>query len=452
MTAFKPAGKYTLDSFLIYPIAPDAEVGVGESGLSSDAIKNKSVDLKLIVHTWDLTESFTSGHLKGTARVLDSEGIYYGYPLRGQERIRIVYTDFYGNQRTEDMFLYSITDIESGKESDDAVLMYTLHFVSFAKFWSDRYSVSRCIADGTRENRRYMPVSDQVGVLFDDYYSSDGRGTQKGIIIHETDGIQKIVIPNMKPDKAMHLFSRKAYSSIFTSSYFRFFESRDSFMFANVEELVFNGTVKKKLIHNAAPPDQTPDAEAAKMNAILRLNFTTQIDTLKDLHGGTYYKKLAEIDITNRRVNDYEYKHLEEYGEFNYPGGKGVDRRLAHSDEFINTHLNNWETTYVIKDYADADMDNAHGIRPKTFYGDIYTNKISHTTDYNATRFNIRIYGDNNIVVGDLIEIEMPYFNVSGDMDKERSGVYLVESIKNTFFENTYTQQMTISKGPITKE
>lgn len=442
-----PAGTYNLMEFKLYPTESERFKDTEGAEFADIKSEDDSIDLKKIVHTWNIVESMTKGHLAGNAKVYDSEGVYYTFPIRGQERLKIVYKDYEGVERTEEMFVYFVSDIRTPKKSDDSVLEYTLHFISWGKFISERFSVSRCIAEGTRGSRRYIPVSEQVEVLFEDYYKVEDRGTEKDIRIHATEGPQQIVIPNMRPEAAMHLMSRRAYSVDYPSSYYRFYESRDQYNFVNMEELN-SGEVKKKYTYVSGPTDTTPQAEVEKMSRIIDINFHSPVDTLDAMKKGAYYRKLEEVDITNRRVNAHEYTHHTEFFDYIYPGNN-TNINMRHTDTFIDDNLNDWASTYVIKDYPDEDQQNASGLRTKPFYGQIVNNKRSHAYDYRMTRMGIKVYGDNQLFVGDLIELEFPYFSIYGEIDTERSGVYVIESITNVFYEDTYMQEMTVSKGPI---
>lgn len=443
-----PAGTYELIEFKISPVLPESE----SSGNPNDAsIVERTVDLKNIIHTWSITESMTKGHITGTAKVYDSEGIFYNYPLRGQEKITVKYKDYLEEVRTEELFLFSITDIQAPKKNDDSMLSYNIHFVSWGKFWSERYSISRCIAEGTKSNRKYIPVSEQVKILFEDYYIDNEKGTTKEIDVHDTESEQQIVIPNMRPESAMHLMSRRAYSVNYPSSYYRFFETRDKYRFVNLEE-VNTSTPIKKYTYVSGPTDQTPQAELDRMDRIIDISFHSPFDTMSALKEGAYYRKVNEIDVTNRRVNSYEYKHHEEFEEYAYPGEGSKNKpkpRLVNTNNFIDEHLNNWSEVYVVKDYPDEDMSNAPGLRTKPYYGQLYNNKKAHYYDYKATRMTVKAYGSNKLFVGDLIDIDIPYFSVGANKDVERSGTYMIESINNVFYENTYIQEMVVSKGPI---
>ena len=437
MSDNKPAGTYELLQFKLTPIAGDAP--------------SEGVDLRNIVHTWSLNESITSGHIRGSAKVYDSKGVFYEFPIRGQERLQIVYKDFKGTELTEELFIYSVTDVKPASNTDDNTLEYVLHFVSWGKFFSERFSIRRCIAEGTGGTRTYLPISDQVEIVFRDYYFKDGQGTQKEIEIHETDGESKLIIPNMTPEEAMHLMSRNGYSAQFQSNMFRFFESREKYWFANVEELVTFAEPSQRFFYSSGMIDDTPEGQLVKLQQIISLDLGTPVDTFRQLKGGAYFRNVEELDFQTRTINRFEYNHLDEFKNFTYPDVSG-NLKLMHTDDMINDHLNNPTTTYVIKDYADADLPNATAIRPRTYYGEIYNNKGAALENYGATRIRIQIFGTNEVFAGNVIAIDIPKIKVNNEEDFSRSGNYLVESVENVFFENTYMQNLTLVKGALLEE
>jgi hypothetical protein len=433
----KPAGTYQLLQFKLTAIS-----GEGSS---------EGVDLRNIVHTWTLNESITSGHIRGSAKVYDSKGVFYNYPILGQERLEIVYKDFKGEELTEDMFVYSVTDVRPSSRSDDNSLEYVLHFVSWGKFFSERFSIKRCFAEGVGGARRYLPVSDQAEILFRDYYYKDGEGTQKQIEIHPTDGESKLIVTNMSPEEGMHLMSRNGYSSEFPSNMFRFFEARNKYWFANIEELVTFEDSGQTFFYSSGMVDDTPDGQLLKMQQIMNLEFGTQVDTIGMLKRGAYFRNVEELDFQTRTINRFEYNHLDEFKNFTYPDGSD-NIKLRHTDDMINDHLNDPTTTYVIKDYADADLPNATAIRPRTYYGEIYNNKGALLENYAASRLKIQIYGTNEVFAGSVISLDLPMIKTNNEEDNSRSGKYLVETVENTFFENTYTQNLTVVKGVLREE
>lgn len=427
-----PAGTYELISFKIIDLYD----------------KSRFLELNKIVASWDLVESIKSGSLKGSAKIFDGKGMFYNFPLRGQEILEIKYSDFKYEEKTHKFMIYSITDVKPGKKESDNLLEFVINFVSFGKWWSERSKITRCFAEGTEGNRTYLPISDQVETLFDEYYKDEGRGTDKEIIIHETEGEQKIIVPNMTPEEAMHLFSRKAFSAnSFLSQNFRFFENRDRYCFVNLEEyMAFDARKDQLFIYASAPKDDSPQGELLKMQNIINLNFGETMNTLDIIRNGGYNHRVREVDIMNRQILDNDYEHLDEWETFEYPD-LGSKQKLPHSDDMIKDHFNKFKETYVIKDYPAPDESNAPGLRPKTYYSDIYAHKAAYNFHLNQSQIEIQIYGTNEVVAGDIVQLEIPQFKVKGEIDVERSGFYLVETVVNDFLENIFTQTLTLSKG-----
>lgn len=441
MSTYKPAGTYELQQFVIESYPYDQT--------------SKKTDLKAVIHNWSVTESILSGAVRGKATIYDAIGLLYQFPIKCQEKITIRYKDFKGVEREEIMFLYSITDIKPSKQQHDNMVQYTVHFVSWGKFWSDRNMVRRCIAQGTGTERRYLPISrrddnqpDQVKILFDDYYVNSG-GTDKKLITDDSTGEIAIVIPALKPEDAMHLLSRKAYSEKFPSSMFRFFESREAYYFINLEEMLNFAPSQsdQRFFYSSGPVDQTPEGELLKMQNIISVDLG-MVDTLEAINSGAYNRRLEEVDTLTRRVISHQYNHTDEFENILYPD---ENIELHHTKEFVEQHMDKQFYTFAIKDYPDADMQVGSGIRPHTYYGDIYNYKNANLYHYSQSRIGITIFGTNELFAGSFVTIDLPEFQPTNVEDVGRSGNYIVEGITNEFVENTYYQRLSLIKGGVRK-
>jgi len=417
--------------------------------------EGRELELKPIIHTWNLSESMMKGSIRGTAKIYDGTGSFYTFPLRGQERLKIKYKDFFDNEREEDLFIYSITDINAVGQNDDSLLEYTIHFCSYGKFWSDRYDVKRCIAEGTEGSRRYIRVDEQVQVLYDDYYNTNDEGTKKPIIIRETDGEQAIVIPGFKPEESMAMMTRRSYSATYTSNMYRFFENRDSYHFINlerwIEEFPSDEVSLPTYQYAKTATDQTPQGEADKMNIFVNLSLGSYSNTLDRINSGGYYRKVSEIDFQTRQINEFTYDHKDEFKNFIWPD-LSPDIQLRHSDEMIEEHMNKESNTFVIKDYSDETGNKPYGLRPTPYYGEIHNNKIAMMREYGESQISATIFGNNSIVAGSMINVDLPMFKPASETDTRLSGYYIVESVVNEFIEETYYQNLTLIKGPMLKE
>lgn len=450
--SYQPAGTYTLEKFELRSLTRDR--GQGIDPRSRGFGQTRVYDLKLMVHTFNISESMLNASVRGSAVIYDSVGVFYGMPLVGQEILEIEYTDTKGVTHADKFFVYSISDIKPSKNGADDLMEYKLNFVSFGKFWSDRYEIKRCIANGAGASRQYLRIDEQVEILFGDYYANAG-GTEKPIYISPTQGEQKIVIPALKPEDAMHLFSRKAASQQFNGHLFRFWENRKQYFFADLEDWFTFGSKELQydtqlFFYNSGPADNTPEGELAKLQNIISVDFGESVNTIDAMNRGAYYRKFIELDpLTRTSTNSYDYQHKDEYRNRVYPDGEGNTVKLIHSDDFIDEHLNKWMEVYGIKDYPDADVGGGYGLRPTTYYGDIFNNKNSLLWHYNQSKITVRIYGTNEVFAGSIIQIDdLPRFTVQNVLtDEDRVGKYLVESVNNEFFENTYIQTLTLVKG-----
>ena len=424
----KKAGHYSLDTFRIYRYNEP----------------NQFVDLKAIIHTWEIIESMDNGHLHGSAKVYDSVGLLDNFLgdgwLRGEEELFISYRDWYDEETIQhNMFVYSVSDVQRINDSNESMYSYTLHFVSKDKFVTEQTKV--------RRGFRNQLISENVQQIYDDFYTGN-----KELYIEDTSGEQTLIVPNYSPEQAMYFFARRAHSANNPSQTFRFFENRDRYVFATHEDLIFDAQGEEIQIYRRtySGNDDTPEAQRLKMLSIIEIEYPLHINTMRDMSDGAYYRNLTELDILNRTVLFNEYRYLDEYDQHLLPDGQGRVRS-KHSKEFVDQYMSYPNDSLVIKDYATPDQNGtAYGLRPNTFYPEVYNDKrVAHYHHQNEL-ITIKTYGNNTVFAGSLIQLDLNTVNnVDGEKGKDelRSGIYMVESVRNVFYEENYYQIMSISKS-----
>lgn len=433
----KKAGQYNLDSFKI----------------SKFGEPSNSIEAKLLVHKWELTESMNSGHIYGSATIYDGVGLFYDFAeqgLKGEEEIEIVYRDFYENEMTHKLFLYAISDVQFQNPSNETLITYTIHFVSKDKFLTEQTMVRRGFSDGT--------VSEYANTIFQEYYAAENSEV-KEIKIESTEGTQTLVVPNYSPEQAMAFLARKAYSAENDSQTFRFFENREKYYFSTHEELVFDVLDNEEEINlyiKVQQADQSPDGQLILMQNIINIEFPNYVNTIGDMVDGAFYRSVTELDYMNRTALRSQYQYLDDYNKYlgtgDLPGAPGPTRTV-HTKEFIDENAAYLRDVLVIKDYSDAGTAPAEGRRPHTFYTDIYNKKITNIYHHTSNMVTMRVYGRNEVMAGKFVQIEILKSDgnpSARQIDEERSGMYLVESIRNVFYENEYVQVLSMSKSGIT--
>lgn len=461
--AGRPLDSYELLSFRIFTMVGALDIESNDPRASDRQRGNgaSSEDIKALIIDWSITESIDSAAVQGKAQIIDGLGILYSVPIRGQERIEIKYRDFEGIEQEHKFIVYAVTDIEPVKSVEDSLISYTIHFVSEGKFISDRFRIRRAIT--STDEPRFIPISDQAQVLYDDYYKdpkSDVTNDKK-IEITTTEGPAQIVIPNMKPENAMRLLAKKAYSSQFPTQNFRFFESREKFYFVNMEKKMKLTSKEleevKPFFYRSLPASVSgEDAKTRRRNIIsMRL---PNINTIEAINQGAYSRRVTEAHVMYRTIEDVDYRYYDEYNNYTYPNINKKPQPL-HDEGYANKHLNYPITRYVLKDDTydtGPHYPDAFAFRPQTHYVDIYNNRVPTFHHYSQTRMIIVINGYNDVFAGDTIKLEIPKFSPEAQesdqrVDQELSGYYLVEKVISNFRrsekDDSFTQTLTVSRG-----
>lgn len=421
----------------------------------------ETVDIKKLIHTFSISESVTKGYLSGEAKLYDAAGIFYNLPLRGQELLHLKISDFKFEEWEGDFFIYAVDQVKPAKKSTDKMLEYIIKFVSLGKFIAERHTIRRCIATGGEGSRQYMPISEQVQVIYDDYYKfENGNGVkgispEKEIEISDTTGDQKIIIPALSPDDAMHLLSRRAHSQEYPSDMFRFFETREKYHFSNLEELITFNSPEFVYFYNSGGQSSGPDSELIKMQQVLDLDLGETVNTFRVMKEGGYNRAYTAVDTASRFASTYTYEHYDEMinqKNFSYTDMHNTDGtkiRFNHTESFIKTHLDSHKRLYGLKDYPDQDTSSAPGLRPNAWYAEIVNHKGAHLSQFDEYYVKIRVYGTNELHPGKMIVLDIPEFRDDSASnarikDKVRSGVYMITEIQNDFYENTFYQTLTL--------
>jgi hypothetical protein len=264
-------------------------------------------------------------------------------------------------------------------------------------------------------------------------------------VVQPTDGRQTLVVPNYNPEQAMHFFARHAYSASSFSQTFRFFENRKNYVFATNEFLqreVYTGiyTYKQNFIQN-----QTPEGQADLQFSIIGIDYGEVVNSITDINGGGYNRTTFEMDAMYNVINRIDYNHERNFYNNN------PDQKLYHTLPFIRERLNKIDERWALKDYSSEGMPEGPAVRFNTHYADIYNKKGAHLYHLDQNKTSVTIYGNNAIVAGSTIDIQLLKHTSEDDQkpDIDRSGEYIIESIENVFYENTYIQKLTITRNGI---
>jgi hypothetical protein len=422
----------------------------------------KEIDIKGLIHTFNIKESMSLGSVRGTAIVYDAIGLLSGFPILGQEYLTITYTDFFDKTRTEYMFVYAVDDVRPADPNKPGILRYNMHFVSVGKFYSDDFRVQKTYKSSSADGAL---ISDYVQQVFDEYYVkplSEKNIKSKSIVVEKTDGQETYIIPRYTPEQTMMFFSRKAYKNSSKTQSFRFFESREKYHFVTNDYLLnissnnvvgYNSNQVDPILAaatNVKPriiltmnfgTNVTPDRQEQIMNELISIDYTERVNSITDISEGAYKRKTYEIDIINGTINSTQYDYVSDFQESR--------AKPVHDSTFVNERLLKEKEIFVVKDYAAIGAPTGVGIKDNTFYPEIFNRKPITFYHYNKNKVKISLHGRNDLFVGNTIQLNINNFkSTTGTIepDVEHSGIYYVEEIDNIFYENKYVQNVLISK------
>jgi hypothetical protein len=440
----------------------------GHYQLREFTLLNKSLnverDMLGLVGSFNILESVNNGAIRGSATIFESYDILNEFPIRGQEYIRITYSDFFDNERTEYYFVYAVDNISYGGEKNPSFMQYTLNFTSPYKFLSENFLVQRSYTLSTNNTQL---IGDYANDLFDEYYRRPVQELfqnklKRDLVYVPTTNNRKIVVPGYTPEEAMNFFARNAYT---TTSYankqssqtYRFFEARDAFFFATNEGLLMNAV---NTMQGLRPPSAgsrqilefkrnyagsiSADSQFSAMSEILDINFGTRVNTIDTIVHGGYRRRIQDIDLLTMTVNEYDYNYDDE-------DNHEEDLNPIHDKLFIDQYMSKRKIYYIIRDWSVPGAVEGDSVRSDTHYKELYTSKAAHFYNHNMNTLNVSVYGRNNLFAGSYINITLykHAYQKTTEEEERLNGTYLVESVNSMFDGNVFKQQLKLTRGGI---
>ncbi len=420
------AGHYELISFKIRPISASADTGV---------------ELKQIITQWQISESMFRTNINGSANVLDAEGIMRTLPIIGEEIATIEWKDFYGDVAKKQFFCYGANDLGPHDNKDD-MLSYRINFTSIEHLTAHQGEVRQSFAN--------QLISDMVQSVFDTYFDT----SSKTIEIEPTVGNQTYAIPSLTPAATMSFLARKAYGGESSTNNYMFFETKENFYFCTPEYLYnkYKDKVKSEktleennlLFYTAKiADDNSPNGQLRNQQTVAGISYGDPSNTLNEINEGQYKTSMLEIDLLNRTTSR-TITNLEDILD-NMP----IDElKIPHSSEFLSDRMPVIDEVYALKDYNVPGQDRGVN-RHYPFYREVINSKKLFMNSMTKYAINCSIKGRNPLIPGMVIFLMVSVVEVGETKgpDVQRDGLYMVTDVTNLFFEDDFTQIISLTKG-----
>ena len=380
----------------------------------------KRLSIRDLVQEFSVYESLDGKFLSGDMTLLDATNAIQDLPITGFERVEFFFRtpgttkgfDF-SVKTGHPMFVYALENRQSVNPRSQ---IYTLKFVSLEAIRDHQTRVSQAFTGG---------VDQMIIDVCKNYLK-----TKKDMLIEDTAGNFKLVMPRIKPTAVIEYLRKEATSLHYRNSGFHFYETAMGFNFNSYEGLFCKKDGKPRKVKAFYTPKAKNVGEDPiyDLQSVEDFKIVQQFNTLNGVANGVYASKLITHDLYNKTFSEQEYDYNVEYGKqnhleqdangdkrddnsilplFNYDAGETFGSKTEGLTLLQST------TAKVHNDYEQFNVN------------DILQKRISQKIANNSLILEITIPGTTEINVGDIVHFSMPKFAEKSEDDKKDQDIYL---------------------------
>ena len=399
---------------------------------SSEGVR---ADLSSIVVEINLFEDIFSSAFTGNIIIVDTLNLIEKLPILGQEYIELKCSTPQENPTKESVIekrfiLHSIVardNISTGAQS------YSLDI-------STEDSIRNL---KTRVSKSYTDSIDNI--VFD--VLKNQLGSSQSLNIGPTQGIRRIVSPNVHPYTLINMLKREAVANMGLNlpPHFLFFENKNGLNFTSLESLYMQGTVAR--LHAGdkdgdddylTPRNENNETKVGQgLKRVLSYSFGANNDLAVNIVGGMLGSNLITHDIYNKSYKTYNYDYFRDFDKHERVevNPKPIYNQQIISEKdlgsFTNSNIKVHPTCGLVNDkqhYGDGDL---RASRPQDW---ILERQAKICELHNGGIINISMNGQTHMTVGDIVHINIPITGEDHDKDEveSTSGNYLISKLRHS--------------------
>ena len=371
---------------------------------------SKTVSIGDMINTIEIEEDISKVCIQGFITITDAVNIIDNFPIIGEEILTLEVEDFYEEVVTYQFHVYAIDTLATNNTGTMQVYVLRIYSKDFIK--SESVEISLAYRG---------KISESVKSIYDEHFISN-----KVIEIEETLGEQTFVVPNLTPIETILMMASKSFSDVYKSSNFVFFERKDKYFFGTHEKLFEDGQdTERKYFYSSVNSDIEDRAE--QMNKIQAFSLNKRMNLLEEMRSGAAISRVIKLDLATKSYENLDYKHYERVKDYKHTDSITKD---YHSEAFNQDFFGEDNITNDYLVFQDSTRQDQQS------YQDIVSQRLSTSYYLNSIAMYIKIYGANNINVGDLIRFELQDLSSANDYTKNHatlSGLYMVSTIKSVY-------------------
>ena len=396
------------------------------------------IDLKNLVQTIEIFEDINSPTLSGNITLLDIDNVIENAPIIGQEYLSLVITTPSLDEERLDFGenVFAIHKVLERVDVNNNTQAVTLSFCSPELLRSNRTKVSKSYTDNI----------DRIveSVLRDSRYIN----TRKKLFLEPTNGVRKLIAPNIRPFTFIRNLSDEAQSSNHGAPHFFFYENTKGIHFRTLQSMYAEGTMAEfntgdlEMLEPDGPTRTQPNPENV-FQRVLQFSVNSSRDMLLNARGGMLGSRIITHNIFHKNIINVQFDYFKEFE--NYPR---IDENPIYNDSRIDQEDNTIGSFPDAKIFVhptssesavfDRQYDDENNSYPYKTTGVPVTiqERSSKLLELNfGVNISMKVTGNTTLAVGQLINLIVP---VTGrvhekENDEYMTGKYLITKLRHIF-------------------
>lgn len=422
-------GAYVLDELTLGKILDD-----GHSGPEFHEV----VDLSSRFSSIGVTQSLADPFMTMTIGITDATQIFERIGTKGLQGEEFVKIKFYTPSRDPIDLLFHVVNFTPVVSDDhQKINFYNLLCVTKENLINDVSNINKffstTVADcaqsiwenNLRKHPTYLMFKNTKGVEWKEreFFNSASVGTED------------FIVPGLRISTAMDWLSQKAYGGTdYPGSLYYFFENNLGFHFCNIETYIeINKGLGRKFVYR--PQQSANDPQGIDLiQSIQNISGITMPSMTEKINSGSFSHTVRTLNLVDKNHTDVFFNMDEKFDSFQKPGNV-----FGTSNQFFKDVVKDTFTEYLTtKDSSNKNSNIERIMGTREAYSDLLNNyKIS-----------ITVYGDTELNVGDVIELELPETGTSGDRNSSvYSGSWLIQALTHVCDNEKFNTTLSLSKG-----
>ena len=394
-----------------------------------------------IMDTLTIVEDIYTNFLHGTLVIEDSNDLHQIAPLIGEETITMVYRTDEDNSPEIQRF-FRVYRIESSDNKYNDRLAHTLFFAS-----KEAFDDANTIISKSYKNK-------SLNFIISDAFKS--LDSNKKLQIGDMSSLYHIISPNWTPFQLINYCTSIASPKNHNSSMVLFYENSEGYNFKHIEELIIQPIIGTwSSINSKTKYNDEPNVEIDSSNNII--NYTilkNSVDTLKSMTEGLYNNVVISYDNISKSVRTFGYDYAKEFDKTNHL----ADFKLNSENHTYNSNMQ--RVTYIPTTSHHYDSPYVQSKIGKINLSDRKENVIPSRTSIlsqiSAKQIELHVAGDNRLVAGKTIKIELPNItaldNIKNNKHRYNTKKVLITSVTNVFTLKTHNMVLRVADDSYTED